>query len=225
MNIQRKFHGIEQIVARYELMSNPRDFLMVISILEQIKPKSILEAGTGAGAWPICLSKMGLDSYFELIDNFSYADKGFYGASFWPNNKQDLVRHLRKNGVNNFDIFDKNADEYLPRTKFDCVRIDLTETPTVIDRLINSLIYNGIIFIDDIHNFNRLSLILQHDNFYPIWVGEKEGAWTRDANLHSHLVDTLKNIHVEGLINEHHIHKKWFFCVTKKNSWHKENFK
>lgn len=221
----KKFNEIEQIISDYELMSNPRDFLMVLSIIEQIKPKSILEAGTGAGAWPICLLRMGVDSYFDLIDNFSYSDKGFKGAKFWPNNKFELERHLRKNGVNKFKIFEKDAAEYTPTQKFDCVRIDLTADLTVIDRLIDTLNYKGVLLIDDIHNFNRLSLVLQHDDFLPIWVGEKEGAWTKDKKLHNRLVSYLKDIKLKGGINEYHIHKKWSFCITKEDSWVKNNFK
>jgi len=220
-NLENKCHKIKKLISDYELMSNHRDFLMVVSILEQLHPKSILEAGTGAGAWPICLYKMGIKSHFDLIDDFSYTERGFTGSKVWPENVEDLEKHLNRNGVTQFSIFNDCVQKYFTNKKFDCVRIDLTEDQAVIDRLINSLDYNGVLFIDDIDDFNRLSFVLEHDDFLPIWVGEKEAAWTRDKILHTQLVNSLDSISVEGLLNARHDHKKWSFRVTKNNSFEK----
>jgi hypothetical protein len=124
-----------------------------------------------------------------------------------------------------FNIFNDRVHRYFTNKKFDCVRVDLSDNQAVIDKLINSLDYNGVLLIDDIDDFHRLSFVLEHDDFLPIWVGEKEAAWTRNKILHTQLVNSLDSIRVEGLSNARHDHKKWSFRVTKNDSFEKTFFK
>lgn len=220
MDVNSKFQEAETLIQEYELMSNPRDFFIVYSILDYINSRSILEAGTGSGAWPIVLTRMGIQSHYTLIENFMYSNEGFSNFDkFWPNNKIELETHLKVNGVERYFVFDKDVEEYSSFEKFDCVRIDLDTDYSTVQSLMNCLDDTGVLLIDDVNKFHRLLYVIQQEDFYPIWIGEKESAWTKDKQLQHSIINSIKEITVDNLQIDFYQVNNWTFLESYSSKW------
>ena len=207
---------LKQIIKEIRPMSMYEDLGVVGDILSYMKPKNILEFGTGSGSWILAMNLIVDNNTFKFI---GYEDfRTDYGFG-WPKNEHTLLENMIETTakfnkkinveIRNENIYEINMD-YITKLdfKFDVVRLDCMENK----RDINELFYkiypctsdNCIFLVDDIapnlcpNRFLSYMDKVSDGILKPVWFGNKEGAWCKTryecGDLQEYILNSIFDI-------------------------------
>jgi len=236
------FHDLQYItdlVKNTQVMSDPLDILITNVILHKHSPNDICEFGTGNGAWALTQFKSGIiDSRYMLLDNFSWHKMGWIGHRFWPKNSAELVDYINKQTSNsmNFDVIDVEAKDYINEMSVcDVIRVDIDMEFQLLHEVIDKLTDNGVLLMDDVvfnMGLNRIVNLIdlkRAGKIFPLWIGNKESAWTINESYRDHLYEITTTALSEqydfglSLLNEKTLNPdRWKYFTTREHNFFKK---
>lgn len=194
-----------------ETMTNLDDALIEQEIIQESKSKTILELGTGTGAWCAWINAQVPDLTYYMTEDFSYVTndslKQYIRKSdkiVWPTNLEELhktVNILTDNLSFNHTIFDK--DYYFIKHKIldqiDYARIDCDSKH--LKEILKYLIQHGseklIIAVDDctpntaINRLIVLTEFIHSGELKMLWAGKERMAFCRTSYNFNDLVERI----------------------------------
>lgn len=229
-----------KIKGHTQVMAEPLDLLVTNIILKTHNPDKIYEIGTGNGAWAITQFNSGIDTAeYVLLDNFSWATNGWTGHRFWPKDENDLKEYLLRETNNrlNFTIVNSDIYDYIGTMEdnISAVRIDMDPDYKGFEQIIDKLDNNGLLLVDDVvfnMGLNRVVNLIdfkRKEKIYPLWIGLKESAWTKNIEYRDHLYynvcNVIKDNYDIGLTeyDEHYLNADvWKYFTTRHHDFSKK---
>jgi hypothetical protein len=203
-----------EIKEQTQVMADPLDLLVTNIILKEHAPTEIYEIGTGSGAWVITQFKTGITApEYVLIDDFSWAAKGWSGHRFWPQDELDLRNYVdeQTNHKLSFKIVNSDIYDYIDimKSNINTVRIDMDPDHNGFEKIIDKLDDTGLLLVDDVvfnMGLNRIVNLIdfkRQGKIYPLWIGLKESAWVKNKDYRDQLYvsacNTIKENYDIGL--------------------------
>jgi hypothetical protein len=200
--IESKFplHGLKP-------MSNSKDLVAALILINYLKPKVCWEIGTGKADWPLFMNLyMNTSAHWHLTENFDWATtsnnaKAKYIPPDWPKNKNHIVQHIKKMCETteknmSYNLYDKDISDLWDVIKdpVDLWRIDcdLENADIALQKMLELSSDNVIFFVDDIESnrcINRLCLMMdqvRQGNLDLIFMGKGEAAWVKSGKFSLH---------------------------------------
>jgi hypothetical protein len=197
---------MQNIINKFNVMAHPQDLSLQILLINYIKPKKILEMGTGSGAWAMAVNELcDIDMRFVLIENFRYINKGFSPSYLWPKDRNELIEHIVTTSKKeiDFEVLDIDAayTHNLNLTDVSLIRwdCDIPNPKENISKIIDNTPDNLILIVDDIrpnYCFHRLLTMIdlvRENKISLLWLGIEESAWVKPNVDKNKILNHLEN--------------------------------
>ena len=197
-----EYDFIKKDFPRYSMdpMSDDKDLVAELILINKLNPKVCWEIGTGKADWALFVNQyMNIRSEWNLTENFDWINVdnleiAKYIPDDWPKNLNDIDTHIKqvckKQKTDfNYKLYSQDIRDITIQNgnlvdlwRIDC---DLPNPENAVEYMLAHSSNNVIFFVDDIppnHCINRLIMMMDQvrkGNLELVWVGKNEAAWTR----------------------------------------------
>jgi len=184
-------------------MSDDKDLVAELILINQLNPKVCWEIGTGKADWALFINQyMNITPKWHLTENFEWTSNAEKYTNIiynkWPRNLTDIDNHIRKiykktKKEFNYTLYNQDVRDiqFQVNTPVDLWRIDcdLKNPEQAVEYMLDCSSDNVIFFVDDIlpnSCANRLIMMMEQvrkGNLELVWAGRGEAAWTKPKTL------------------------------------------